>query len=81
MLNEFKVFGDPEFIFKLTNDVKIKMALDILTHVEGKIIPSKESYNPDPDTIPFSKFPLHSVTPLQAILILTLAGHVDVSVL
>ncbi|KAN0023202.1 hypothetical protein ACTFIU_011365 [Dictyostelium citrinum] len=62
----FKVYHDNDFIFKLTDDKKIKAARDILSgketntvHVMGRIKKNKQSYNPqydfhlDPDTVTF----------------------------
>ncbi|KAN0025064.1 hypothetical protein ACTFIV_009476 [Dictyostelium citrinum] len=50
----FKVHNDKDFIFKLTDDTKIKAARDILSgketdtvHVLGRIRKIRQSYNPD----------------------------------
>ncbi|KAN0014411.1 hypothetical protein ACTFIU_000729 [Dictyostelium citrinum] len=65
----FKTYHDKEFIFKLTDDQKIKTARDILSgketetvHVMGRIIKKRQDYNPnydfhlDPNAVSFFSF-------------------------
>ncbi|KAN0040825.1 hypothetical protein ACTFIV_003361 [Dictyostelium citrinum] len=62
----FKTHHDKDFVFKLTDDKKIKVARDILSgketetvHVMGRIKKSRQDYNPsysyhlDPETVTF----------------------------